>query len=620
MSSKHVDHDFERTAAKAEALAASNISWYKTKLFLYALLGYGAIFAVLLILCGVVGGLVAMAFFSSALLLLLFKKKLFLVLIPTIWILLKALWVRISPPTGYELSRRQFPMLFKELDSLQKQLKAPKIHRVILTPELNAAICQTPLLGVFGWQRNTLILGMELLLTLSPKQAKAVVAHELGHLSGNHSRFHGWVYRVRSSWYQIMYAFQHQDSWGAKLMGRFFNWYAPRFAAYSFALARANEYEADQIAAQLTTPQITSSALINTFVTGPYVEEHYWQNYFKKADIMPEPDHLPWIGLKQFVQEHQQHPEELQKKLDEALAVTTSYDDTHPSLSDRIKSLKTEPTVPAPINKTAAEVWFGNQFKRVINEFDKDWLQHQQNNWQQRYQYVAESKVKLVELEQQATELLSNEALWQKACLTEEFADEQVAYSLFQAYQQRCPEDPDVAFVLGRMLFTKENESCLEHFKKSLENRRLVIDACKYAYAFLSRQERLKEAEWWREQAEQQMQYDENSYQERSYLHPSDSITPASVDKDLKSQLLEQLDNCSNIKKAWLAQKQVNHYPEVPVLILVIQFKGWNFSYEKLVEKIERDIEVPCSLFILAKSGDHKDLAKKIVKKADQVI
>ena len=212
--------DFQKAAIKAERLAQSNIFLYKIQLLFYALLGYGVIFVVLISLFGLLGGMIGMAFMSTALFLLLVKKKLILIILPTIWILLKSLWVRFKSPTGYRLTRQEFPLLFKEIDNLQKVLQSPKIHQVILTPELNAAIVQTPRLGILGWYKNSLILGLELLLILSPEQARAVLAHEFGHLSGNHSRFGRWIYRLRITWYRIMQAFAQEETIGAKMMRR----------------------------------------------------------------------------------------------------------------------------------------------------------------------------------------------------------------------------------------------------------------------------------------------------------------------------------------------------------------------------------------------------------------
>jgi Zn-dependent protease with chaperone function len=200
MTTEHNSDDiFEQFAHRAERRADYSMSIHKFRLALFALLGYVVIIGVLGVLVALVNGVLAASIYSTALLIILIKKKLIFLIVPAIWILTKSLWVKLEAPGGYRLTKKNCPQLFEEIDSLRRSLKALKIHEVILTADLNAAISQTPRLGVLGWQKNTLILGLELLLTLSPEHARAVVAHEFGHLSGNHSRFAGWIYRIRKT-------------------------------------------------------------------------------------------------------------------------------------------------------------------------------------------------------------------------------------------------------------------------------------------------------------------------------------------------------------------------------------------------------------------------------------
>ena len=252
---------FIELVKQSEAEAEQDINRYKIKLALFAALGYGVIFAVLITLVLLVGGTVVTALVSSSLFLLLVKKKFIFLILIAIWTFLRALWVKFDPPSGYLLERDKYPELFQEIDHLTHTLDALTIHQVILDDRLNAAVVQHPRFGLFGGQQNTLFLGLQLLLALSPQEMKSVLAHEFGHLSGNHSRFSGWIYRVRITWFRVMEAFDQSNSFGAGLMRRFFDWYAPKFSAYSFALARNNEYEADRVAAELTSPATAARSL-----------------------------------------------------------------------------------------------------------------------------------------------------------------------------------------------------------------------------------------------------------------------------------------------------------------------------------------------------------------------
>ena len=123
-----------------------------------------------------------------------------------------------------------------------------------------------------------------MLQALSPEQLKAVLAHELGHLSGNHNRFDGKIYRTRAAWQNLMESFHRKGAISELIFGRFFNWYAPYFSAYSFVLARQDEYEADRCAAELTSPKVASEALVRTELAAQYLGETYWRNIYERAD------------------------------------------------------------------------------------------------------------------------------------------------------------------------------------------------------------------------------------------------------------------------------------------------------------------------------------------------
>src|SRR4030095_76692 len=116
---------------------------------------------------------------------------------------------------------------------VETAVQSPHVHHIILTDDFNAAVVQIPRLGVFGWQKNYLLVGLPLMQALSPAQFRAVIAHELGHLSGNHGRFAGWIYRVRLTWVQLLTRLQQEGRHGSFIFERFINWYAPFFNAYS---------------------------------------------------------------------------------------------------------------------------------------------------------------------------------------------------------------------------------------------------------------------------------------------------------------------------------------------------------------------------------------------------
>jgi Zn-dependent protease with chaperone function len=152
--------------------------------------------------------------------------------------------------------------------------------------------CSTPRLGIFGWQVNYLLVGLPLMQGLSPEQFEGVLAHELGHLRGGHGRFGGWIYRVNATWMQLLEQLGTEGVTGA-LLRSFFKWYAPFFHAYSFALRRQDEYEADSCAARLVGSSKYADALCLLPAHGHFVETQYWKGVFDKHRHHPEPTDTP---------------------------------------------------------------------------------------------------------------------------------------------------------------------------------------------------------------------------------------------------------------------------------------------------------------------------------------
>src|SRR5262249_18710251 len=151
-------------------------------------------------------------------------------------IILRALWVKLEPPEGEHLSRTDASGLYAMVDDVAKRLAAPSPHVILITDDFNAAAQQTPRLGILRWQRHYLLLGLPFLFAVSPEELRSVVAHEMGHLSGNHSRFSGWIYRLQLTWARLVASFDETGGWANSVFTGFFKWYYPYFSAYSFVL------------------------------------------------------------------------------------------------------------------------------------------------------------------------------------------------------------------------------------------------------------------------------------------------------------------------------------------------------------------------------------------------
>ena len=246
---------------RLEREAAARPRWYKFKLTLLAMLGYAFLIAAIVVALALSLGI--------GLLLLLTKSVWALKLIKFVWIplvlawmILKALWVRLTGPEGHLLGPGEAPELVAEVERLRQATGAPRLSGIVIDARFNAAAASVPrMLGLAG-SRHFLILGLPLMRALGPDQLAAVIAHEFGHFNAGHGRYAGWIYRVRESWYRLLDSMQQEGARMGGIFTRFFSWYAPYFNAYSFVFARGNEYEADAVSARLVGADSMGQALV----------------------------------------------------------------------------------------------------------------------------------------------------------------------------------------------------------------------------------------------------------------------------------------------------------------------------------------------------------------------
>src|SRR5215813_6568943 len=288
-------------------------------------------------------------------------------------IIVRALWVRVQPPRGYVVTRTTAPALFALLERVRHAANGPRLHHVLIIDELNASVAQIPRLGIFGWNRTYLMLGLPLMQAVSEDELTAIIAHEYGHLTGRHGWFRGWIYRLRITWWRIALALQQRARWSRWFFKPFYSLYVPYFNAYSFVLARTDEYEADRMSAQIAGPNAAATALVRVDTVSHYLSARFWPSLYKAANNYAEPPYLPLARLQ----------EELGKPLsgsdgtdgyNVALARSTDLSDTHPSLPDRLKAMGASAApAPAPAQSAAATLLDGDLLVKIIDRLDSKW-------------------------------------------------------------------------------------------------------------------------------------------------------------------------------------------------------------------------------------------------------
>jgi Zn-dependent protease with chaperone function len=361
------DAEFEALVGRLEQQALRNPRAYRRKVILLACVGCAYVALVLAIAGGLFVGALATAPYLKGLAL-----KLAFIFGAFFWVVARAMWIRLESPRGRRITLGEAPELFKMIDRLQRSLRAPPLHEVLITSDFNAGVAQIPRLGLLGWHYNSLLIGLPLMKALTRQQLAAVLAHEFGHRAGGHGRLNNWVYRVRYGWMRLMQALQERQSAGSFAFRPFLKWYAPYFNAVSFPLARADEYEADATSARLTSPSIAAAALTSVNVIGSFLEARYWPDVHREADEVPQPSFAPYAQMGGVIGAGIDATA-VRGSLAAAMAKKTSVANTHPALGDRLRALGQPPFLALPSADEAADSLLGRALEPITAEFDRGW-------------------------------------------------------------------------------------------------------------------------------------------------------------------------------------------------------------------------------------------------------
>ncbi len=362
-----------------------------------------------------------------------------------------------------------------------------------------------------------------------------------------------------------------------------------------------------------------ASALVNSDVRAELIDQHYWRELIARADRQSAPSARPYSDLEAFCRQREFDQNEVQTRLQSALQDATGHADTHPALKDRLAAIGHETAEFQTLDKSAAEHWLGENYARVVKEFDEFWLERNEQPWRERYDYVRTSQMRLSDLRKKDRGSLDANELWELATLTEEFDQDADPLPVYKAYQDKHPEDLDAALVIGRILLSRDDESGIPYLEEATNSLWLAVSACQLAYGFYLGKGNTEKAEHWQHRGEHFLDQENEARQERDTVEASDTFLKAELGEQLAESLCSQLANYPRIKRAWVARKHVEHLPESPVFALTFK-TSWLCNGEAMAEKLANEIQFPGLIFFAYLGGSTAALGKKIRKHGTQLL
>lgn len=600
---------YEALIARLEEEAQRSPGAYRFKLALLASLGFLVLGGSAALAFGLSAGLIAALVAISPLLLVkLFK----VVWIPLVfgWMILRALWIRFDPPQGHRLQPGEAPALEAEVERLRRSTGAPRLEAIVIDGEMNAGAASVPrAFGLLG-SRHYLVLGLPLLQSLDRDQLSAVVAHEFGHFGGGHGRFSGWIYRLRVGWMRVLGGLAVSRAMLAGVFARFFRWYAPYFNAYSFALARGNEYEADAIAARTVGAPTMAQALIRTDLCSARLQQEFWPGLERGVAAAPAPPELLFRDMAASLRAPDAADAD---RLDAVLSRKPDYDDTHPTLAQRLSALGVAARLDAPPRESAAESLLGPLLPELERRFSAEWRENVASVWEARHRSLGEGAVRLSALEAQP-ERTTQENI-EYARLLEEQRPEADALPAWREALRAAPEDAFANFRVGALELAAGDAGAAARLWRTIElDPELTVPVCEALYAHYREAGDRDGCERVEKTIERLFGRHERAMLARNDLDArKDDLEPHGLDDAALAALRESLAGHGRVAHAWIVRRRIDDPdPEAPPhYVLLVAFRGFVLDEEKLLQQVVDRIELPGS-FIAFTSPGNRGMAGRV--------
>lgn len=619
---------FDNLVQKIEDRYKNNASGLRRMVLLWAALGYGWFLAWIAVIIAIGLAFILAAFRHSgwlSLLLLLVGSFTLVFGLGGVW---HGAGTRGKPPPGRRIRKSEAPALFAEISNLRKRLKTLPFHSIMVTPDFNAYVRQEPRLGMFGWWKNHLALGLPMLEMLELDEMRAVLAHEFAHLSKRHGRMGHWLYRLRLAWKQLIERIEAEMRPGEISFRRasvlFMEWFWPRFNAYAFVLSRTQEYEADKVAGELVGPEHMANALIRFSVIAESLETKFWPNLWCMASSQA----APVTGfLERLVHTVRLDRARAGENAVRAMREISTNMDTHPCLLQRVAALSWNQEWPDLYKEPqpASIDLFGQTVVKLREDINTLWCNETAKPWLERYQRASALQSRLDVIGK--TKSADADIGWDQAAIKMHVEGLDAADPLFRSILEKDPYHARARFYLSVSLLSRDDPEGIPHIEYAMTiDEDCTEEACDALFRYYRR---IGDIEGIRAIHRRLDAYDRNmelSAKESRKLSPGDRFTTHGITPDEVKAIVDLLKKHETIRAAYLARKKLKVYTKQPLFVLGLEFvHPWHQSKELdeelvIVEKLMAKVTLPGRFMIVNAHGPLRGIHRKVKRAPEALI
>jgi len=299
-----------------------------------------------------------------------------------VWLLTLLISVQLSyrmfvtrpvPAVGFTMPESKIPKVYEVIQKVQSHFKRPVIHRVIISANYELDIVKTPRWMLPVWSGNTLVIGLPLMICLSPEQFEHMLARRIGQYSKKHNMMTNWLYQLNGIWQQYSYIYGKQKSVESVILKLFYTMYSALYKKFSVYAARSDEFNADAYAMEMYSHDVICEMITADAFSRWYLEKRFWPAIEKanleNSDVMTQ----PYRKLNTVIKNNLKTitPEILNKLARDEIIERKNR---CPSLQQRLERIgHVKPRMDRGAGESAADYYLGYSLNGALNLMDKLW-------------------------------------------------------------------------------------------------------------------------------------------------------------------------------------------------------------------------------------------------------
>lgn len=610
---------------KLEAEAEKSPGWYRLKVWVLATVSY---------LCALANALVPMAL-GIGFYLLIWRLSgshelawqagafAFVVILFFLW---RVFHVRVEPPTARWLSRKEAPQLFQTIQDLRKELRCGPVHHVGVSLEHNAYVAAVPRFGLWGWPRHYLVMGIPLLVSMPEAEAKAMIAHELSHLSRRHDRLGAFVWRNHQIWGRLVVALgQHSGLLRGWLRG-LAEFFTSRLDSHALVVIREHEFEADRMSAQATTAGTAASTLMRLVAISRHLDRDFWyQIRLLPVELARPPQDILERAHQSVIEAAADG--RLDQHLEAALKVKRSVFNTHPSLKERVHALLQDECWPDwTLAHDAGETLFSPVWPRLLTDAELIWQQVNHTSWQHQHlagEYLRKTLERLTPVWEHGTS--TERQAWQLVRTCQRLHGPVASLGMLDYFIQWHPRHDKALLERGHTrLYLEDDRGIQDYLTAAKLNRDNEAEAYSEIASYLQSQGRDEDLKTYFEKIDDVRPTLVRADAERAGVSSLDSFLPHRMEEDEIESLVYQLQNIPDVACAYLACKKVKHLPTREHYIIGVDRGQYSapdsISDPEFAQALAQSLSLPGSFHVVMNNKENHWLFRKIRKMQNSLI